>query len=289
MVVIAEDGDDRQRRGRLAGICKHGCLLWQPERRHVTGEQDDIGLPRDFRERVDESLAMLFRSVNVPRGRDANQRCHEAWLPGQRFQEPRSRVGARGMGYSPPEGLVDLVDAMKRAAGAFAAANVPVVLGGGLAAWARGGPVTDHDVDFFMRKEHVDNGLQALAALGMRTERPSEGWLVKAWEGEVLIDLIHHPAGEPVDDGLFSRATQMDVMAQPLLVASAGDVLAQKILALSEQDPDIRPVLEIARALREQVDWTFLRSRVEDTPFGAAMLTLVERLDIVPSEAAVGG
>lgn len=119
----------------------------------------------------------------------------------------------------------------------------------------------------------------------MRTERPSEGWLVKAWDGDVLIDLIHHdPAGLLVDDGLFERATRMDVMAQPLLVASAGDVLATKILALSEQDPNIRPILEIARTLREQVDWEFLRATVGDTPFGAAVLTLVERLGIASSE-----
>lgn len=188
------------------------------------------------------------------------------------------------MGYAPPEGLVDLIDSMKKAAGGFAAADIPVVLGGGLAAWARGGPVTDHDVDFFVHEEHVDAALQALSRLGMRTERPSEGWLVKAWDGEVLIDLIHHPAGLLVDDGLFERATRMDVMAQPLLVASAGDVLATKILALSEQDPNIRPILEIARTLREQVDWEFLRATVGDTPFGAAVLILVERLGIAPSE-----
>ena len=81
----------------------------------------------------------------------------------------------------------------------------------------------------------------------------------------------------------------MDVMAQPLLVASASDILATRILALTEQDPNVRPVLEIARALREQVDWDFLRARVQDTPFGAAMLTLVERLGIVPADALVGG
>jgi Nucleotidyl transferase of unknown function (DUF2204) len=190
------------------------------------------------------------------------------------------------MGYAPPEGLVDLVDTMKKAAGAFAASDVPVVLGGGLAAWARGGPATDHDVDFLVREQDVDNALTALAGVGMRTERPSEGWLVKAWDGEVLVDLIHHPAGQPVDDGMFERATHMDVMAQPLLVASAGDVLATKILALSEQDPNIRPVLEIARTLREQVDWEQLRATVGDTPFGAAVLTLFERLGIAPSEVA---
>lgn len=211
----------------------------------------------------------------------------EMSYPRSRFQEPQCRVEA-SVGYQPPEGLVDLVDSMKRAAGAFIEADTPVVLGGGLAAWARGGPVTDHDVDFFIREEHSESALRALAALGMRTERPSEGWLVKAWDGDVLIDLIHHPAGTPVDDGMFARATQMDVMAQPLLVASASDILTSKVLALTEQDPNIRPVLEIARTLREQVDWAFLRSQVGETPFGAAMLTLIERLGIVPEHVAVG-
>lgn len=186
------------------------------------------------------------------------------------------------MGYAPPEGLVDLVESMKKAAGAFADAEIPVVLGGGLAAWARGGPATDHDVDFFVREEHVETALETLARHGMRTERPSEGWLLKAWDGDVLIDLIHHPAGLPVDDALFSRASRLDVLAQPIDVASAGDVLATKILALSEQDPNLRPVLEIARALREQVDWAFVRESVKDTPFGAAALTLAERLEIAP-------
>ncbi|HEU0304218.1 MAG TPA: nucleotidyltransferase [Gaiellaceae bacterium] len=190
------------------------------------------------------------------------------------------------MGYSPPEGLVDLVDSMKKAAGAFADADIPVVLGGGLAAWARGGPATDHDVDFFVRADDVERALQALADTGMRIERPPEGWLVKAWDGKVLVDLIHSPAGLPVDDGIFERATRIDVLAQPLLVASAGDVLASKILALTEQDPNLRPVLEIARALREQVDWEFVRAKVGNTPFGAAVLTLVERLGIVEPEGA---
>ena len=72
-------------------------------------------------------------------------------------------------------------------------------------------------------------------------------------------------------------------------VASASDVLATKILALTEQDPNLRPVLEIARALREQVDWEFVRGCVEHTPFGAAVLTLVERLGVMQGEAAAVG
>ena len=51
---------------------------------------------------------------------------------------------------------------------------------------------------------------------------------------------------------------------------------------MSEQNPDFRPVLEIARALREQIDWHAVRAEVGDAPFGAAFLTLVERLRIIP-------
>jgi hypothetical protein len=41
-------------------------------------------------------------------------------------------------------------------------------------------------------------------------------------------------------------------------------------------------VLEIARALREQIDWERLRHRVDESPFGAAFFTLAERLRILP-------
>ncbi len=186
------------------------------------------------------------------------------------------------MGYTPSDEFPDLIASMKKAAGALRDADVEFLLGGGLAAWARGGPPTDHDVDFLVREEDVERALDALEEVGMRTERPPEGWLVKAYDGEILVDLIFHPAGGPVDDGHFVRAAQLEVAALPLLVASIDDVLTTKLLAMSEQDPDFRPVLEIARSLREQIDWDGVRAQVEDAPFGAAFLTLVERLRILP-------
>ena len=186
------------------------------------------------------------------------------------------------MGYTPSDEFPDLIASMKKAAGALRDADVEFLLGGGLAAWARGGPPTDHDVDFLVREEDVERALDALEEVGMRTERPPEGWLVKAYDGEVLVDLIFHPAGGPVDDGYFVRAAQLEVAALPLLVASIDDVLTTKLLAMSEQDPDFRPVLEIARSLREQIDWDGVRAQVEDAPFGAAFFTLVERLRILP-------
>ena len=176
---------------------------------------------------------------------------------------------------------------MKRSAATLRDAKVPVLLGGGLASWARGGPPTDHDVDFLVRERDIERAEEALAAAGFRLERPPEGWLVKAWDGDVLVDLIFHPAGGAVGDEHFERATTLEVAAQPLPVASVEDVLTTKLLALTEQEPDFGPVLEIARSLREQIDWVALRSPVERSPFGAAFFTLVERLGIVEEPVAI--
>jgi len=174
-----------------------------------------------------------------------------------------------------------LLDAMKKAAGALRDAEVPFVLGGGLACWARGAPKTEHDVDFLVRPEDAERAQRALADAGMRTETPPEGWLLKAYDGDVLVDLIFHPQGGPVDDDLFERAEDLEVYATRVKVAALEDVLVQKLLALSEQQPDYSSVLEIARALREQVDWPQVRSRTAESPFAKGYFTLLDELDIV--------
>ena len=85
----------------------------------------------------------------------------------------------------------DLEDALKKSAAALRAADVPFLLGGSLASWARGGPETRHDLDLVIKPADVE---RALAALCKRPEcaprtRPEE-WLVKAWDGNTLVDLI---------------------------------------------------------------------------------------------------
>ncbi len=185
------------------------------------------------------------------------------------------------MAYTPSESFPELIESMKRAAAALRDAGVPYMLGGGLAAWARGGPPTEHDVDFFVRPEDAERALEALVEAGMKAERPPEGWLLKAWDGETLVDLIYSPMGGDVDDAYFERAEEMEVAAQRLPVASLGDVLTTKLLALNEQDPDLSAVLELARSLREQIDWDFVRSRTGDSPFARAFFTLVEELGVV--------
>ena len=176
-----------------------------------------------------------------------------------------------------------LLEAMKRAGGLLNEAGVPWVLGGGLACWARGGPETEHDVDFLIKPEDADRAQQAFAQAGLKTERPPEGWLVKAWVDDVLVDLIFEPQDGPVDDDLLSRAEELEVYAMRMKVARLEDVLTQKVLAISEQQPDFSSVLELARSLREQVDWEEVRERTRDSPFAKAYFTLLEELEIVPA------
>ena len=179
------------------------------------------------------------------------------------------------------EDFNQLLEAMKKAARALSDAGIPFVLGGGLACWARGGPKTEHDVDLLVKPEHAEQAQQALADAGMRTERPPEDWLLKAYEDGVLIDLIFSPKGGAIDDDLFSRAEDLEVHAMRLKVAPLEDVLVQKLLTINEQNPSFASVLELGRALREQVDWDDVRERTKESPFAKAYFTLLEELEIV--------
>jgi hypothetical protein len=70
-----------------------------------------------------------------------------------------------------------------------------------------------------------------------------------------------------------------------MLVASLDDVVVTKLLALSEQSLDYSSPLEIARAVREQIDWDEVRRRCEGSPYATAFLVLVEELGVVPAAA----
>jgi hypothetical protein len=181
----------------------------------------------------------------------------------------------------------ELIEAMKASAGALQLAGIPFVLGGGLAAWARGGPRSEHDVDFMVLPDDADKALEALAEAGMKTERPPEGWLYKAWHPNgALVDVIFNPSGGPITTETIARAPLLEVAALRIHVFSLEDVMSSKLLALNEQEPDYGQVLDYARALREQIDWEVVRARTEASPFARAFFTLVEGLGVVEQARA---
>ena len=52
---------------------------------------------------------------------------------------------------------------------------------------------------------------------------------------------------------------------------------------MEEHNLDFAPMLEIARSLREQIDWDYVRRRTADSPFARAFFELVDGLEIASS------
>src|SRR3954451_18791780 len=153
-----------------------------------------------------------------------------------------------------PGDFSHILETMKRCAAWLGAEQVDFVLAGSVAAWARGGPAICSDLDFVIRPGDSERALEILAAHGLRTERPPEGWLVKAYDGDVLVDLIHEPHGLDLEP------------------------------AFEEHYIDFEALLPIARALREQIDWSDVRRRTADRPIAVGFLALAEALGVAPGQ-----
>jgi hypothetical protein len=174
----------------------------------------------------------------------------------------------------------EMLPSLKRATAVLREAEIPHVLAGGVASWARGGPESDHDLDFLVKPEDAERALEALAAAGMRPEKPPEQWLYKAYDGDVMIDLIFWPSGLPVDDELIARSDELEVFAVRMRVMRPEDILITKLSAMTEHTLGFESCLEIARALREQIDWDQVRAATDGSPFAKAFFTLIEELRI---------
>jgi hypothetical protein len=182
----------------------------------------------------------------------------------------------------------DIETSLKRAAAALRAADVPFLLGGSLASWARGGPESRHDLDLMIKAGDVERALTALREAGMRAEDPPEEWLVKAWDGDVLVDLIFSPKGLPITDEVIERGEVRSVLSMEMRVMALEDVFITKLMAITEHSLRFEGLLQMARALREQVDWERVREATESSPFARAFFVMLEGLGVLPASSAAG-
>jgi hypothetical protein len=177
-----------------------------------------------------------------------------------------------------------LTDSLKRATAALEADRIPYLLGGGLGCWARGGPPSSNDIDLMLKREDAERALASLASAGMHTAKPPEQWLYKAWDGDVLIDLIFEPSGMRITDQVLERGEELSVAGMFIQVMNLDDIFVTKLLAMDEHELDYTKNLQIARALREQIDWGSLRQRTAENPFAAAFFVLADGLGISRAE-----
>jgi hypothetical protein len=183
----------------------------------------------------------------------------------------------------------ELTDSLKRSVAALEQRDVPYLLGGGLGCWARGGPPSSNDIDLMVKREDAERAQEALAGAGMRPERPPEQWLLKAWDGEILIDLIFEPSGMRIDDEVIARGERLSVMAMDVDVMDLDDILITKLMALDEHSADYGDLILITRSLREQIGWGRLREETASSPFAVAFFALADGLEICPLSAGRAG
>jgi hypothetical protein len=175
----------------------------------------------------------------------------------------------------------DLREALKTVAVALKRSGVPFALMGGYAAWARGGPEPEHDVDFLVAEQDADHVAQFLADQGLDVVQPPEDWLFKVFTGGAMVDVIHGPVGADAERSDVERATTMQVLSVEMPVLEATELVIHKLASLDEHYCDLAAVLPVLRALREQVDWERVERETAGNDVAAAVLFLSRRLGIV--------
>jgi hypothetical protein len=175
----------------------------------------------------------------------------------------------------------DLREALKRVAVALKQSGLAFALIGGYAVWARGGPEPDHDVDFMVAHDDAAAAAEWLAAEGFQVVQPPEDWLFKVYTDGTMVDVIHRDAGLPASREAVEDADEIEVLSVQMPVLSATELMVHKLMAMDEHACDFGRQLPVARALREQVDWTRVREETSTSVYAEAFLYLLERLEII--------
>ncbi len=181
-----------------------------------------------------------------------------------------------------------LIATLKKVASHLKEIGVPFALAGSWAVYARGGQPFDHDVDFLIKESDAETVLTSLTEAGLRGEVPPEGWLVKVYDEDRLVDLIYAPVQRPVTDETLTDVDIIPVHAVHMPVLSATQLMIHKMLTWTPHYCDFTRGLPMARSLREQIDWARVYRETADSPFAYAFLVLLDRLEIISLAEASG-
>lgn len=175
----------------------------------------------------------------------------------------------------------DLREAMRAAASALSAEQVPFALGGSYALWVHGASEPSNDVDIVVPEQAVEDAAKVLSEAGFEVERTVEDWLFKAKLATATVDVLHRLNGQVVERALVESAQLHDVLGVRMPVIDAHETVVVKLLSLSEHYCDFGALLAPIRAVREQVDWPDVARRTADNDFAAAFLFLLRRLGVI--------
>ena len=144
------------------------------------------------------------------------------------------------------------------------AAQVPFLVGGAYALASHTGIVRHtKDFDVFARPADCTRVLEALSAIGCRTEITDPRWLAKAFSGEDFIDVIFSSGNAiaEVDDGWFEHAIKAKVLGLSVQLCPPEETIWSKSFVMERERYDGADVAHLLRAYSERLDWERLLER----------------------------
>jgi hypothetical protein len=198
-------------------------------------------------------------------------------------EEPVVTLAASADNPLPPETAAFYREAIE----VLRASEVPFLLGGAYAfACYTGIERHTKDLDVFVRPEHAEQTLAALAGGGFVTELTFPHWLGKAFQGENFIDVIFGSGNglAVVDDAWFAHAVPDEVLGLPVRLIPPEEMLWSKAFVMERERYDGADVNHLLRATASDLEWDRLLWR-----FGAHWPVLLSHLVlfgyVYPAEA----
>lgn len=144
--------------------------------------------------------------------------------------------------------------------------GIPYGLIGGIASSGYGRPRWTHDIDVFVRPEDAERTLHALAEHGCRTEKTDPHWLYKAFEQDVLIDIIFQSHGSIyLDSEMIARIIKREHYGVEVPLIGPEDLLIMKAVVHDEHGPrHWHDALGLIASSR--LDWDYLERRAARAP-----------------------
>jgi hypothetical protein len=180
-----------------------------------------------------------------------------------------------------PDPKEPLLETLKKTAGALKRADIRFALAGSLAAYARGGVFSRHDIDFIVLKSDAPAVETALSCVGLRVVHPPEDWLIKAYDEDRLVDILFRLGGVEISTQLLDRAEELQVESVLMPVMAATDLITALLLSLTEPHCDFGPALRVSRPLREQIDWDRVTADTSASPYARAFVLLLQELNVL--------
>ncbi|MGW5152503.1 hypothetical protein [Rhodococcus koreensis] len=184
----------------------------------------------------------------------------------------------------------ELQQSLMRVVKLLSAKGIRFAVAGDCAAHLLGGPPAEQDVTIVLTPGDAPCAAEALATAGMRAAGRREDRLNTVYAGDTPVELVFgRPNSVAVTERLLDRASPMQIGSAAAPVITATDLITDKLHELGTHRCDFVPMVQLARALGERVDWPAVTDTTADSPYARAFLGLVTDLSIVATTPAAAG